>query len=338
MHAALPTVDSTIMTDGVVLGEVTCPSGQLVIMDGGYLELWSGAGVPDDEEHPATDFAIVGPDAEAAGQSFDRQTGTRLYDIPDHGVAQFTAVFDEHCRSHGHDARLRAFEHQVPHRERVRHAVVAREPGFLVSGVPVLSIEVPARSPLRVTAVPGEHGWRSMRVELSHAPVADSWIFWEIGIDQARFVFADADALNSWEHVQSLDGLADLVFWGRDQEQVAGEFGAPRLAGSAENGYGWVDLPAAEAYRRGLAIETRRNEPGAPKFAFDFRPHSHHWQVMSLVRASDHEAGVIQVDGADILMAMTSVGDGFFPVHLDVDAAGLSVALRIDITGEDRSD
>ncbi len=47
-----------------------------------------------------------------------------------------------------------------------------------------------------------------------------------------------------------------------------------------------------------------------------------------------HEAGVIQVGGADILMAMTSIGDGFFPVHLDVDVDGLPVALRIDVTGE----
>lgn len=323
------------MTVDVVLGEVTCPSGQLVIMDGGYLELWSGAGVPDDEEHPATDFAVVGPDAEAAGESFNRQTGTRLYDIPDHGVAAFAALFDEHCREQGHDAGLRAFEHQVPHRERVRHAVAAREPGFVVSGVPVLSIDVPARWPLRVTAVPGEHSWRSVRVELSRAPVADSWMFWELGINHARIVFADADALNSWEHVLPLDGLADLVLWGRDQEQVAAEFGAPRLDDSADVAYGWVDLPAEEAYRRGLAIEKRRNEPGGPKFAFDFRPHSHHWQVMSLVRAADHEAGVIQVGGADILMAMTSVGDGFFPVHLDVDAVGLPVALRIDIADGD---
>ncbi|GIE87137.1 hypothetical protein [Actinoplanes regularis] len=96
-----------------------------------------------------------------------------------------------------------------------------------------------------------------------------------------------------------------------------------------------MDLPLKEAYQRGLAVEARRNEPDGPKFAFDFRPHSHHWQVMGLVRASEHEAGVIQVGGADILMAMTSVGDGFFPVHLDVDAAGNPVALRIDIAGED---
>ncbi|GIF08479.1 hypothetical protein Asi03nite_60170 [Actinoplanes siamensis] len=324
-----------IMTIDVLLGEVTCPSGHLVIMDGGYLDLWSGDEVPHDEERAVTDLAIVGPDAQAAAESFDRQPGLRLYDIPVHAVAEFTATFDEHCRKHGYDARLQGFEQQIPHRERVRHAVTARDPGFRVMGVPILTVEVPANRALPVIAVPSDHGWQSMRVELSDAPVADSWIFWHLGVDNARFVFADADALSSWEHVKPLDGLADLVLWGRDQEQVAAEFGAPRLGDSADVEYGRVDLPVKEAYQRGLAIEARRNEPDGPKFAFDFRPHSHHWQVMDLVRASDHEAGVIQLDGADILMAMTSVGDGYFPVHLDVDAAGIPVALRIDIAVED---
>ena len=161
-----------------------------------------------------------------------------------------------------------------------------------------------------------------------------SRVVWELGVDHARLVFADADALDSWEHLRPLDGLADLVLWGRDQEQVAAEFGAPRLGDSADAGYGWVDLPARDAFRRGLAIEARRKEIGGPRFAFDFRPHSHHWQVMNLVRASEHEAGVIDVGGAKVLMAMTSVGDGFFPVHLDVDAAGIPVALRIGIARE----
>ncbi|WP_431878039.1 hypothetical protein [Micromonospora marina] len=55
---------------------------------------------------------------------------------PSGQVAEFTATFDEHCREHGHGASLRAFKQQVPHRKRVRHAVAAREPGFIVRGVP----------------------------------------------------------------------------------------------------------------------------------------------------------------------------------------------------------
>ncbi|MBQ1073318.1 hypothetical protein KBX06_09095 [Micromonospora sp. C31] len=196
-------------------------------------------------------------------------------------------------------------------------------------------IEVPADRTLPVTAVPGEDGWQHMRIAFNDSPVADSWVFGELGVDHARFVFVDADALSCWEHLRPLDGLADLVLLGRDQEQVAAEFGAPRLGDPADVEYGWVDLPVKDAYQRGLAIEQRRNEPGGPKFAFDFRPHSHHWQMMRAVRESDHEAGVIRVGEADILMAMTSVGDGFFPVHLDVDADGLPVALRIDIARED---
>ncbi|BEL06767.1 hypothetical protein Q0Z83_049580 [Actinoplanes sichuanensis] len=322
------------MATEVLIGAVTCPSGQLVITDGGYLEMWSGARVPDDEDHPATDFEVVGPDAEAAAESFDRQTGTRLYDIPAHATAEFVAEFDEHCRAHRHRASLRPFEQQVPHRERVRHAVESREPEFIVMGVPVLPIEVPADRPLPVTAVPASHGWRSMRIGFSDEPVADSWVFGELGIDHARFVFADADALNSWEHVLPLDGLADLVLWGIDEERIATEFEVPRLD-DPEARYGWTDLPVEDAYQRALALESRREEPGAPRFAADFRPHSHHWQVMRAVRAAEHQAGVIRVAGADIMMAMTSIGDGFFPVHLDVDADGLPVALRIEITAED---
>lgn len=34
------------------------------------------------------------------------------------------------------------------------------------------------------------------------------------------------------------------------------------------------------------------------------------------------------------MMAMTSVGDGFFPVDLDVNAAGIPVAIRITVPSD----
>jgi hypothetical protein len=49
---------------------------------------------------------------------------------------------------------------------------------------------------------------------------------------------------------------------------------------------------------------------------------SHHWQVMADVRASEGEVATIEVGGARMFFAMTSVGDGFFPVHVERDAAG----------------
>ncbi len=323
-----------------MLGEVTCPSGELVLMDGGYLGLWSGERSPDDvagpDGVPSTDFEVVGPDADAAAASFDRQCCRTLYDIPCHGVADFTALFDGHCREHGYAASLRPFERRVPHRERVRRAVAGGHPEMLVTGVPVIAVGgLRTDRPLTVTAAPGPDGWwRHVRIVVTDAPVAGVRELARIGVDNARFVFADADALSSWVHEDPVDGLADVVFWGRDEDNVAAELGAARTGTPGDDVYGWLDLPLAEAYTKAMALRDRRGAQPPRMFAFDFRPHSHHWQVMAGVRASGHEAATIEVGGARLMFAMTSVGDGFFPVRVDLDAAGAPVAIEVTIAEE----
>ncbi|MEU4560067.1 hypothetical protein AB0F72_16925 [Actinoplanes sp. NPDC023936] len=325
------------MEERVRLGEITCPSGELVLMDGGYLGLWSGEQSPDDTAEPgsvaAADFEIAGPDAAAAARSFDRQSGLFLYDIPQHGVAKIHALFEEHCQDHGYDASLRLFPRRVPHRERFRRALAAGDPDFLITGVPVVPIgNVPADRPLPVTATPGAHGWREIQIGFGVAPVARTRPLGSMFVDYARFVFADVEALGSWEHEATRDGLADLVFWGRDEDLVAAEFGAGRTGTPGDDVFGWLNMPDEEAYERAVALQHRQHAEPEVKFAFDFRPHSDHWQVMAAVRAAEHEAATVAVGGAHIMMAMTSVGDGVFPVHLDLDAAGLPAAVRITVS------
>jgi hypothetical protein len=322
--------------DEVELGSVTCPSGQLVLVDGGYLGLWSGDRSPDEVGGPggvaAVDFEVVGPDADAAARSFDHQSGRRLYDIPEHAAERFAAKFAEHCSARGLSASPHRFPRRVPHRERVRHAIAAGDPDFLVTGVPVVPVGgVPTDRALRVAATRGQWGWARIRIELGDGEVAERRPLTRIRIDHARFAFADADALGSWVHDDSLDGLADVVFWGGDEDEVATEFGAGRTGTPGDDAYGWLSLPIREAYRRAVALEERKRSEPERRFALDFRPHSHHWQVMAAVRAADHEAATLAVGGADVMMAMTSIGDGFFPVHLDVDATGAPVAVDIAI-------
>jgi hypothetical protein len=65
------------MGEIVTLGEVRCPSGQLVIIDGGMLGMWSGSRPPNEldprglgiedpdllaEVAGAADYKVVGPD------------------------------------------------------------------------------------------------------------------------------------------------------------------------------------------------------------------------------------------------------------------------------------
>jgi hypothetical protein len=187
------------MTDDVLLGEITCPSGELVLMDGGYLSLWSGSRPPTEHDvegiPPSVNLEIVGPDAEAAA----------------HGLAGFTAEFDQHC--------------------------AADDPGFLLCGVPVI-----------VGGMPTDRS-----------------------------------------------------------------------------------LPVDTAMRRAATFQGWRTGPEGRMFAVDFRPHSHRYRVMAKVRAAPHEAGTIHVGGAEIMFAMTFVGDGYFPVHVE---SGAVLAVQVSVTTE----
>ena len=126
--------------DRVDLGEVTVPSGTLIVTDMGYLGTWSGsnppAHVPEQITDPvlresiaaAQDFRVVGPDAEAAARALNLQSLTFVYDIPRHGVPSVSARFESAIKEHGLDARLEPEASRVPHRERARRAAAPEGP------------------------------------------------------------------------------------------------------------------------------------------------------------------------------------------------------------------
>ena len=98
-----------------------------------------------------------------------------------------------------------------------------------------------------------------------------------VAVDHARLLIADVDALAAWQHEESIEGLADYVFWGRDADAVAAAVGAPQR----ESGeYGWLNLPEEIAQEHGLDVESYRDEHSV-KLAGDYRPHSDHWRVMT---------------------------------------------------------
>ncbi|MFI6332827.1 hypothetical protein ACIBBG_31535 [Micromonospora chersina] len=338
------------MGEIVTLGEVRCPSGQLVIIDGGMLGMWSGSRPPNEldprglgfedpdllaEVAGAADFTVVGPDAERAGASFQVRPGRYHYDIPASRRNDWQEQFDGHCREHGWTATLERSETQVPHRERARRCAVELQRGFNVFGLPAVAVDgLPDRA-VRVEAERSDgpwDGWSQMIVRVGDAPAASTADVGVIGVDAARLAFADADALDLWRHEEPLDGLADVAFWGADAPAAAQEFTAEPLTTPGDEGsYGWMDLPVRSALRRAMTIQSWRDAEPGRGLAVDFRPHSHHWQVMRQVRASDTESGTLPLGDAQILFAMTSWGDGIFPVQVDRDAAGHLLAVRITL-------
>jgi hypothetical protein len=156
----------------------------------------------------------------------------------------------------------------------------------------------------------------------------------EAAVDFARLICMDRAAIDHWQHEDSLDQLADFVFWGRDEAALARALGARRLPGG--DGYGWIDLPMAEAEAKADRAAQLKSE-NRWLLATDLRPHSHHFDALAAARASPGGAGVLDVGGARVLLFFTSWGDGVFPVYADLDHEDRPVRIRIQLAPADSS-
>ena len=342
-----------------LLGSVTAPSGALFIVDMGMLELWCHdrppvlpPGLLDDKgtenANAGADFRIDGPDAEACGRHWDRQWHPRFFfDIPRHGLDQVRKAFATFVAKHGYDAKLTRLRARVTHRQRITDALEHGNgtgqvffqgiEGFVLSGLPT---DVPMRvwgerMGGRDSAVKDRWRWADLEVR-SGRKVASSEPVGHILVDRARLMFADVDALGAWKHEEPIDGLADLVFWGRDAKAAAKEVKAPKLPNPDGNDqYGWENLSVKEVRQKGELVWRAKEENGR-LFAIDFRPHSHHWAVMRQVRASATESGTLEVGGATACGFMTSWGDGSYPVIVERAADGDVIRVRVQLGDDDR--
>jgi hypothetical protein len=319
-----------------LFGEVTVPSGVLVLVDAGLLGIWEGS---RDDLPDTLDFRVEGPDAEEAGQRFDRSWQPLYwYDIPRDKADEARDQFAAFAESNGLRAELAEVSGGVPHCERISLALEHGGGRFgtleffgiqspVIAGVP-RDRTMPVYG-FRMAEEEFSDRWRWVTLEIEDGDTARTEQIATVFVDEARLMFADADALQEWKHEEPLDGNADYVFWGCDAEAAAALHGATELAPSE---YGWLDLPIEVAAERGIAVEESREREGWT-FAGDFRPHSHHYEVLKKMRAAETGAGVIGVGDAEMCAFFTSWGDGAFPVLADFDGDAL-LRLRIDLGGE----
>jgi len=341
------------MTQVEELGVVTTRSGILTVIDTGYLSLWSHDHAPmlppgslssEEQTERANSFVdlhIVGADAERAGTLLDMSWHpSYVYDQPpDHPELQ--NKLDELVRTHKLDARFEMISPRIPHRRRVdlalEHGKGAGEFQFHGIWAVVLS-GVPQLQPLRIlgqrSTEPYADRWKQVFVECRpRGQIVRSERVGLVGVDYARLLVADVDALGMWQHEESRDGKADYVFWGRDAERAASATNAPRLPTGE---FGWLDLPEDSAQEHGCAVQEYRDQQSL-KFAVDYRPHSDHWRVMSLTRKSSTESASVELAGVTICNFMTTWGDGLFEVHRDLGESGELLRIRIEMEQEPRN-
>jgi hypothetical protein len=168
--------------------------------------------------------------------------------------------------------------------------------------------------------------WDHVAVQIADGEITHAKKLGEAGVDFARLVCMDFGALDHWQHEDSLDGLADFVFWGRDAAILAKVMGAPR----AKEGHGWRNLPVADAEAKADQAE-RHKAANHWLLATDLRPHSHHFRALAAARKSPQGAGTIDVGGAKVCLFFTSWGDGVFPIYADLDHDERPVQIRVQL-------
>lgn len=334
----------------IELGTVIAPSGALLVIDAGLLDMWShdqsplmpdGVAPPDvvAVANGAADAALVGADAVEIGRQLDRQWDPRyFYDVPRDRLEELAQSVRTLAAERAADARLEILPARVPHRRRAEHALAhgAGAGEVQLHGVMAGVIRGLPAGELRVVGEPIPEGdpdagrLRRVCLEARAGTVARSEQFGYVGVDWGRLLFVDLDAVGLWQHHEPLDGRADFAFWGRDAELVARRTDAPALDTRV---FGWRDLPVREAAERGDHVEQLREEEGLT-FATDFRPHSHHYQLMEQVRASATESGGVTLGDARACGFMTTWGDGIFELHRDLDADGQLLRLRVELGTE----
>jgi hypothetical protein len=333
------------------LGEITCPSGVLVVVDLGYMELWSGRNEPaprldeiadpEDKAKAASrgDYFLAGKDAAEVARLADYSGFGFFYDRSQQGIETIAAEIATLTRQHGLDAHVEREPRQISHRERAQRVADLGGGDFGMEGPWVGAVGTPPNQPLTVRGrrhdYRGNVGvrWAEVSIEVSQEPVESSHRAGDVAVDHGMILLGDADALGRWQHVEPLDGLYDVAFWGLVGEAVSGSLAAPPL----HDGWGWRDIGSEEAKQRLQQVRSWLGPDGPTgRLVLELRPHSHFYRVMEQIRSGPPEVGGLTLDGAALLGLSTSWGDGLFPIWVDRDKAGAVVAIRLELGSEKR--
>lgn len=326
----------------VLLGEVEVPSGILLVLDPGLGRFWRHEGDPRSPRQAdpmQEDLAIVGPDAVAAGKAYNRQFDPRyLFDRGN--VAATEKQFANFVKDAKLKARLERLERRIPHLERARLAVEAGGGAGVVQYNNLWAVAVgdlPAGRTLRIEATPMPQGefagrWRSIDVVIdAEADVAQSLPVEGVMVEHGQLICADLEAFGQFRMWESVDGLADFVFWGQDAPAIAEKFQASPLD---DGHFGWLNIPDAEIHRFAQPVQAWI-ESQKLKAGVDYRPHCNLEKLNAQIRDNELRSGQLELAGVRVCGFDNRWGDGIFTVIRDLDRSGRLIRVRIDVGNDE---
>lgn len=204
------------MPERYELGSIKCPSEILVVLDVGYLWLWSGSSAPqphfDGSEDAKTqaaiqsmrDYRIVGPDAVRTAEIANMiaiNSSRFIYDLPEPGRDALLARINDAAYRNGLDAHVEQEVSRVPHRVRAQRAAHLGGGDFFMEGPLVVALGGIPNHPLPVTAERIDFGgnvgsrWGEVTVTVKAGRAQGSQLVGYFGVDYGMALLGDLDAL-----------------------------------------------------------------------------------------------------------------------------------------------
>jgi hypothetical protein len=134
----------------------------------------------------------------------------------------------------------------------------------------------------------------------------------DLPVDRCGMVLGDARALDSFVGLSggSIDGLADVRYWGKYEEDAHARFGGERTPQYGGQGpYGRLDLPLAEAHEFAGRLQSWLSEGPGIGLVVSVDAHTHFHLLERAGLAHPLLAGQIEIDGCQVLGLGWDPGD-----------------------------
>ena len=135
----------------------------------------------------------------------------------------------------------------------------------------------------------------------------------DLPIDRCGMILGDARALDSFVGLsgESIDGLADVTYWGKYEDDAHARFGGESMSqvDGRRGPYGQLDLPLHEAQELADELQSWLSKGPRTGLVFSVDKHTHFHLLERAGEAHPLLAGQIDLDGSQILRLGWDPGD-----------------------------
>ncbi len=175
--------------------------------------------------------------------------------------------------------------------------------------------------------------WYSIDLVIDEgAKISDKETVEGVMVDYGQLMLSGLGPLGHFRMWESLDGLADFVFKGRDAEALAKEMKANNLG---DGHYGWKDLPDESISSKAQPVQQRIDAENLA-INVDYRPHCNLEKLNAQIRDGEGRTAQIVLDGNNVVGFDNRWGDGIFALSRCLDRNNEVVRIRIELGTEKR--